>query len=168
LLSRASRMTLSLAALLPPCAGRVSYRPSGRSKIGDQRFHSGTTSRLEQVTGRRHAPDNAWLVRKTIPCLIVLGGNKPSEVARARRHHPRGRRLRSAARSIPPLHKAPEQSAHNATSGVMPSREDRNNRISALKFSGTMPPQLPVLFALIQILLGCDRRRRIRAPFGAL
>jgi hypothetical protein len=49
--------------------------------------------------------------------------------------------------------------------GVMP---DRNNRISALKFSGTMPPQLPVLFALIQILLGCDRRRRIRAPFGAL
>ena len=33
--------------------------------------------------------------------LIVLGGNKPSEVARARRHHPRGRRLRSAARSIP-------------------------------------------------------------------
>ena len=51
---------------------------------------------------------------------------------------------------------------------VMPSREDRNNRISALKFSGTMPPQLPVLFALIQILLGCDRRRRIRAPFGAL
>jgi hypothetical protein len=125
----------------------------------------GVTSREQ---GRRHAPDNAWLVRKTIPCLIVLGGNKPSEVARARRHHPRGRRLRSAARSIPPLHKAPEQSAHNATGGVMPSREDRNNRISALKFSGTMPPQLPVLFALIQILLGCDRRRRIRAPFGAL
>ena len=52
--------------------------------------------------------------------LIVLGGNKPSEVARARRHHPRGRRLRSAARSIPPLHQVPEQSAHNATGGVMP------------------------------------------------
>ena len=46
--------------------------------------------------------------------------------------------------------------------------EDRNDRISALMFSGTMPPQLPVLIALIQILLGCDRRRRIRAPFGAL
>src|SRR3954453_1214121 len=45
----------------------------------------GVTSREQ---GRRHAPDNAWLVRKTIPCLIVLGGNKPSEVARARRHHP--------------------------------------------------------------------------------
>ena len=53
------------------------------------------------------APDNAWLVRKTIPRLMVLGGNKPSEVARARRHHPQGRRLRSAARSIPPLHKGP-------------------------------------------------------------
>jgi len=46
--------------------------------------------------------------------------------------------------------------------------EDRSDRISALMFSGTMPPQLPVLIALIQILLGCDRRRRIRAPFGAL
>jgi hypothetical protein len=46
--------------------------------------------------------------------------------------------------------------------------EDHNDRISALMFSGTMPPQLPVLIALIQILLGCDRRRRIRAPFGAL
>jgi hypothetical protein len=46
--------------------------------------------------------------------------------------------------------------------------EGHNDRISALMFSGTMPPQLPVLIALIQILLGCDRRRRIRAPFGAL
>src|SRR6266851_4634103 len=37
-------MALSLAALLPPIAGRVPYSPSGRKRIGDQRFHSGTTS----------------------------------------------------------------------------------------------------------------------------
>ena len=43
-------MAFSLAALLPPIAGRVPYSPSGRNKIGDQRFHSGThVLRFEQI-----------------------------------------------------------------------------------------------------------------------
>jgi hypothetical protein len=42
---------------------------------------------------------------------------------------------------------------HNSTR-VLPtlSRRASHRQASALKFSGTMPPQLPVLFASIQIL----------------
>ena len=88
--------------LSPPSAGRTALslplddlreRPlDGRPfELVKNISHTAKTSAVRpgRTAQGRHAPDNAWLVRKTISCLIVLGGNKPSEVARARRHHPR-------------------------------------------------------------------------------
>jgi hypothetical protein len=74
----------------------------------------GVTSREQ---GRRHAPDNAWLVRKTIPCLIVLGGNKPSEVARAHRHRPPGQAA--------PLRGAVHPTAPQSAGPTRPQRDRR-------------------------------------------
>ena len=41
---RACWIALSFAAFLPPFAGRVAYKPLGRKRMGDHRFHSGTAS----------------------------------------------------------------------------------------------------------------------------